>query len=230
MIIDVLSDSLKYSVSNSKNFFKLFILNLLDFLIIPIFFTEGYKYRIVEESINGMMYSGDELPEFDDFKKLFIDGCKLIILKILTIIPVIAVLIILDTFLNLEPYLIYISYVLIFILALYICVAIPNMIKYDSLAKAFDFKELIKILKGIGFSLIIPIIITFPVFLRVIDILEKDIVNFLFNGIHLTNFIIFSDSLSAIIISIINTLLIDTFLIIVGYRIMGILYIDVGED
>lgn len=230
MIIDVLSDSLKYSVSNSKNFFKLFILNLLDFLIIPIFFTEGYKYRIVEESINGMMYSGDELPEFDDFKKLFIDGCKLIILKILTIIPVIAVLTILDTFLNLEPYLIYVIYVLIFILALYICVAIPNMIKYDSLAKAFDFKELIKILKGIGFSLIIPIIITFPVFLRVIDILEKDIVNFLFNGIHLTNFIIFSDSLSAIIISIINTLLIDTFLIIVGYRIMGILYIDVGED
>lgn len=230
MIIDVLSDSLKYSVSNSKNFFKLFILNLLDFLIIPIFFTEGYKYRIVEESINGMMYSGDELPEFDDFKKLFIDGCKLIILKILTIIPVIAVLTILDTFLNLEPYLIYLIYVLIFILALYICVAIPNMIKYDSLAKAFDFKELIKILKGIGFSLIIPIIITFPVFLRVIDILGKDIVNFLFNGIHLTNFIIFSDSLSAIIISIINTLLIDTFLIIVGYRIMGILYIDVEED
>lgn len=230
MIIDVLSDSLKYSVSNSKNFFKLFILNLLDFLIIPIFFTEGYKYRIVEESINGMMYSGDELPEFDDFKKLFIDGCKLIILKILTIIPVIAVLTILDTFLNLEPYLIYVIYVLIFILALYICVAIPNMIKYDSLAKAFDFKELIKILKGIGFSLIIPIIITFPVFLRVIDILGKDIVNFLFNGIHLTNFIIFSDSLSAIIISIINTLLIDTFLIIVGYRIMGILYIDVEED
>lgn len=230
MIIDVLSDSLKYSVSNSKNFFKLFILNLLDFLIIPIFFTEGYKYRIVEESINGMMYSGDELPEFDDFKKLFIDGCKLIILKILTIIPVIAVLTILDTFLNLEPYLIYVIYVLIFILALYICVAIPNMIKYDSLAKAFDFKELIKILKGIGFSLIIPIIITFPVFLRVIDILGKDIVNFLFNGIHLTNFIVFSDSLSAIIISIINTLLIDTFLIIVGYRIMGILYIDVEED
>lgn len=228
MIIDVLSDSLKYSFSNSKNFFKLFILNLLDFLIIPLFFIEGYKYRIVEESLNGMMYSGDELPEFDDFKKLFIDGCKLIILKILTVIPLIVVLIVLDS-LNLGNYESYIIYPLIFILALYICVAIPNMIKHDSLLKAFNFKELIKILEGIGFSLIIPIIIAIPVFLRVIDILGTDIVNFLFKGMHLTNFIIFSNSLSAIIISIINALLIDTFLIIIGYRIMGILYLDVEE-
>jgi hypothetical protein len=230
MIIDVLSDSLKYSFSNPKNFFKFFVLNLLDFLIIPLFFIEGYKYRIVEESLNGMMYSGDELPEFDDWKKLFIDGCKLIILKILTIIPLLLILIALDNFLNFEAYESYMIYPLIFILAIYICVAIPNMIKYNSLVKAFDFKELIEILKEIGFSLIIPIIIAIPVFLRVIDILGNDIVNFLFTGMKLTNFIIFSDSLSAIIISIINTLLINTFLIIIGYRIMGIIYLDVGED
>ena len=229
MLIDVLSDSLKYSFSNPKNFFKLFILNLLDFLIVPLFFIEGYKYRIVEESLNGMMYSGDELPEFDDFKKLFIDGCKLIILKILTIIPLIVLLIVLDN-LNMGVCENYLLYVLIFILALYSCVAIPNMIKYNSLVKAFDFKEIIKILKGIGFSLIIPIIITIPIFLRVIDILGNDLVNFLFNGMNLTNFIIFSNSLSGIIISIINTLLIDTFLIIVGYRIMGILYLDVEDE
>lgn len=229
MIIDVLSDSLKYSFSNPKNFFKLFLLNLFDFLIIPLFFVEGYKYRIVEESLDGMIYSGDELAEMDDFKKLFIDGVKLIILKVLSIIPLILIFLLLDSF-NLSNYETFVAYCFLFIYGIYLCVAIPNMIKYNSLKKAFDFKELIRILKEIGLSLIIPAMILIPIFYRAIDILGVDIVNFLFNDMHLTNFIIFSESLSGILLYIINVLLIETFLVILEYRIIGILYIDLEDE
>lgn len=108
---EIIKNSLGYPLSNAKNllFFGLLIC-LADFysilqaagiksvllsilVILTLFvgiFRYGYHIRILERSIEG----SDTLPDFGNWKKMFIDGLKVIIVNIFFAIPLIIILVI----------------------------------------------------------------------------------------------------------------------------------------
>ena len=90
MILDIYKDSFEFS---SRKFLNLIILGLLSFLnilIIPLVFFYGYNYRVVKLSTQSMINGDDVPPDFDDFKRMFIEGLKYIVVEfVYLIIPLI---------------------------------------------------------------------------------------------------------------------------------------------
>lgn len=81
---EISSNALKYSLSNFKKVLTLGILTITSFLIIPGFLVLGYLFKILKESLNG----SDNLPEFNEWSKIFIDGLKVFfVLFVYSIIP-----------------------------------------------------------------------------------------------------------------------------------------------
>ena len=79
MILDVYKDGFEFA---SRKFSTLFVLGALSFfniLIIPAVFFYGYNYRVVKLATQSMINGDDVPPEFNDFKQMFIDGLKYIV-------------------------------------------------------------------------------------------------------------------------------------------------------
>lgn len=76
---DLISDSLKYPSSNVTKVVVLGILFLINILVIPLFLTLGYLFRVVKASIIGI----NELPEFDAWGELLEDGVKLFLVYLI---------------------------------------------------------------------------------------------------------------------------------------------------
>jgi hypothetical protein len=72
------SDAAKYPSKDWKKVIILGILFLLSFLIVPAFLTMGYLFRALKWSIAGV----DNLPDFDDWGKMFIDGLKVFVVQL----------------------------------------------------------------------------------------------------------------------------------------------------
>jgi len=179
-IMEIVYDSLRYPFSDWKKFLILgFIIGIssipciaislgqykseifvpLSIIgIIIIFFTSGYDLRIISSSLSGT----NELPEFNDWNKMFTDGVKVSIVNIIYLIPVISIIILsllysridLDTFITvlslLNTDLMFYSGFYLFIAFLYLIMIIPvilmsiaNMAYNNSkLSAAFKFKEI----------------------------------------------------------------------------------------
>ncbi|MBC7318731.1 DUF4013 domain-containing protein [Candidatus Bipolaricaulota bacterium] len=85
---EIISDSVKYPISDWKKLLTLGILFLLSFLLIPVFLAIGYAFRALKATIAGF----DELPEFDEWGEMFIDGVKVFVVTIAyMIIPLIII-------------------------------------------------------------------------------------------------------------------------------------------
>lgn len=114
---DIVKNSLGYPLSNMKNFLILGVLILLGELyslllsmgvknillglliilaIIIAILRGGYNLRILNSSING----SDVLPDFGNWKSMFIDGIKLIIVIIVYFIPLILILMVFGMFIG----------------------------------------------------------------------------------------------------------------------------------
>jgi len=95
MLLEILKDSLRYNFKNVGSISTMGILFLFSFLVLPIILIFGYSYRITEIGLNGlinteMLISTDKDLKFNDFKKMFKDGIKTIILVIsYLLIPII---------------------------------------------------------------------------------------------------------------------------------------------
>ncbi len=76
---EIISDAVKYPSSEWKKVIILGILFILSFVIIGIFFVLGYFLRILKSTIAGI----DELPEFDDWGDMFVDGLKVMVVYII---------------------------------------------------------------------------------------------------------------------------------------------------
>ncbi len=76
---EIISDAAKYPSSEWKKVIILGILFILSFVIIGIFFVLGYFLRILKSTIAGI----DELPEFDDWGDMFVDGLKVMVVYII---------------------------------------------------------------------------------------------------------------------------------------------------
>lgn len=85
---EIISDSVKYPISDWKKLLTLGVLLLLSFLLIPAFLAIGYAFRALKATIAGF----DELPEFDEWGEMFIDGVKVFVVAIAyMIIPLIII-------------------------------------------------------------------------------------------------------------------------------------------
>lgn len=170
---DVISDSIKYP---SKDWSKVIILGLLfivSFLIIPLFLVYGYLFRVIKASLAGV----EELPDFDDWGEMLVDGIKLFFVYIIYLLPGIIIalyslftlIFTLSSFNHLNPtatvtptilysligggVLFGFVFSLIYSLVVYpiMAVAIGNMAFYDGeLGSAFRFGEIFSTISQIG--------------------------------------------------------------------------------
>ena len=132
-ISEIVKDSLRYPFSDWKKILVLgFIImisslsyifiryghnltNVLDFLVIGIIIgllVEGYLFRIIKSSLNGM----EKLPKFKRWNMMFKDGFKVIIINTIYSIPaILIVLIAMAVYIASNP--VFINYIILFLLS-----------------------------------------------------------------------------------------------------------------
>lgn len=169
---EIIKDSLKYPLSNWKEFLVLGILIefscistlsvllgakdgvLIGFLSIALIC--GYSFRIIKSSLAGVT----RLPEFNDWPEMFIDGIKFIVVNFVYLIPVILIIVFIYCSgldlrimpaLNLVLWLyVWFPYLFLLIALLYLIIIIPvilmavaNMLyNGGKISAAFKFKEI----------------------------------------------------------------------------------------
>lgn len=79
----VISDSLKYPSTNWKNVIILGLLFMFSFLIVPLFLLYGYVFRVIKASLAGI----EELPDFEEWGEMLVDGIKLFLVHIIYMLP-----------------------------------------------------------------------------------------------------------------------------------------------
>lgn len=157
-ITEMFSDSfLSYPFSN---FSRIAVLGVLFctgvFLVIPAIFAGGYFLRIIENTLDGNY----ELPPFENWKKMFIDGLKIAAVIIFYALPglitelALILLIqgnyssIFNSWLNIGIWMLTILlYISAYILSI---VAIPRMVYKGQLKAALEVKMVIRNIKRIG--------------------------------------------------------------------------------
>ena len=160
MILDIYKDSLEYSAKDFKTLLILGATYFLSFLFLPMFLIYGYSYRVTKISVEGMINGNDPLPAFDNIIDMFVDGIKVVLVYLIYLI-VPFIIFFLFAFLSSaiggygESALMGIGSIitLVAILGAYVMsmFGVANMANYDgSLAKAFDFNEIIEIIKSVG--------------------------------------------------------------------------------
>lgn len=118
---------------------------IICILVAVIFYllVQGYIYRVYENTVQ----EKKEFPEFNNFKSIFIQGFKILIVNIaFSIIP--AVLVAIGMYYN--GIITVIGVILEIIAILILPLALSNMCYNESLKSAFEFKQIIDILKAIG--------------------------------------------------------------------------------
>jgi hypothetical protein len=170
---NVMTDSLKYPSSNWKKVLILGVMILFSFLIIPLFIALGYFVRILKASLAGL----EDLPEFDEWVDMIVDGIKVFLVGIIYSLPAIVITAVsmiaiwgslssiaamqgmgttvspttalgMFTGIGLVGILIAILYMLIITPILY--VAIANMAYNEELGSAFRFSEIFGLISQIG--------------------------------------------------------------------------------
>lgn len=84
---DVISDSLKYPSKDWKKVITLGLLFIISFLIIPLFLLYGYLFRVIKASLAGV----EELPDFEEWGEMLVDGIKLFFVYIIYLLPAIII-------------------------------------------------------------------------------------------------------------------------------------------
>lgn len=131
-------------------------LSILSFIISV--FIMGYQYNVVRFSIDRK----ETLPSLIDVLNIFINGIKYFIVTLAyNIIPAIILMLGLVLLSDSSVMLIIalISMILFIIAFFFIIMALNNMIAYDSLKKAFDYKEIIENISNLGWGKYIGIIL-----------------------------------------------------------------------
>lgn len=170
---DVISDSMKYPSTDWKKVIILGLLFMFSFLIVPLFLLYGYVFRVIKASLAGV----EDLPDFEEWGEMLVDGIKLFLVYIIYMLPAIiigiysvfAFIMALHSFGNLnpattiDPTIIYsllggsaafgIGFALIYILIIYpiMAVGVGNMAFYNGdLGSAFKLGDIFSTISQIG--------------------------------------------------------------------------------
>ncbi|MBO6110662.1 MAG: DUF4013 domain-containing protein [Methanobrevibacter sp.] len=229
MILDIYKDSFEFS---SRKFLNLIILGLLSFLnilIIPLVFFYGYNYRVVKLSTQSMINGDDVPPDFDDFKRMFIEGLKYIVVEFVYLI--IPLIILVASVFYRSAILLFIALLLMVILQLFALLAIPHMAANDdSLKSAFALSEINGIMASIGYGryilTYIGIVLIYIVILMIVTIVLSIIFGLLgiatsfisLNGVGAVNLI------GTIIFNFVLFFLVTPYLTMFQNRCIGLIY------
>lgn len=161
------SDAAKYASKSWKNILILGILFLIGFLIVPAFLSTGYLFRVLKWSVADV----DELPDFDMWGEMFVDGFKVFIVELVYFIIPFAIIFIgmwtsigslmaledaggmVDptAILSLMGGLIFLGLALAVVFGAFFTIALANMAYYDGeLMAAFRFREILDNISKIG--------------------------------------------------------------------------------
>ena len=231
MILDIYKDSFEFA---SKKITILLLLGLLSFfgiLIIPMIFVYGYGYRVIKLSTQSMINGEDEPPEFGEYKKMFIDGLKYIVVYIAyLIIPAIVIAIsVMNGSIN--WILLLIGFILMIITMLIAYLAIPNMAANDdSISAAFAFSDIFNIMSSIGYGRFLLAYVGIALISAVIFIVVTLIIAFIFGILGIATVGISGHGLGAV--SLIGTLIFNfvMFFLVTPYislfknRCQGLIY------
>lgn len=176
---EVLSNSFRYPFSNVKRMFLLGLLLATSIFIIPGILAYGYFLRIIENSLSG----SNELPTFDNFGTMFVDGIKYIVVDIVylgipgVIIGFITTIIFIAlfpamTFANFYLILGIVSILILTIPYLLSLIAFPNMVYNEmEISKAFDFKNILRIIKKVSWKFYILAIMPLALYVIITNLL-----------------------------------------------------------
>lgn len=168
---NVMTDSIKYPSSNWKKVLILGVMTLFSFLIIPLFIAMGYFLRVLKASLAGL----EELPEFDEWVDMIVDGIKVLLVWIVYSLPAIVIMAVsmitiwgslssvaamqstgispttalgMFTGIGFVGMIVAMLYLLIITPVLY--VAIANLAYNEELGAAFRFSEILGLISQIG--------------------------------------------------------------------------------
>ena len=160
MILDIYKDSLEYSAKDLKTLLILGVTYFLSFLLLPIFLIYGYSYRVTKISVEGMINGNDPLPAFDNVIDMFVDGIKVVLVYLVyLLIPFVIFMLFAmvssaiggygeSALMGIGSIVTVVAILFAYLMSMF---GVANMANYeDSLAKAFDFKEIIEIIKSVG--------------------------------------------------------------------------------
>ncbi len=161
-----ISQNLSSSVDYSKKLFadlgRLLILIVLDVIPIVNFAVVGYMTKVIKEPP-----TSDRLPPLKDYVNLWVQGLKVIaaaivylIIPIILIVPFIFLTVTAGFMVSPIPSvgwvlavpMLLVGVVVIFFMLIIMSMAIANMVKKDSFAKAFAFGEIVAIIGNIGWG------------------------------------------------------------------------------
>ena len=152
MILDLYKDSFEFASRKVTILLILGVLSLFSILIIPLIFVYGYCYRVIKMSTQSMINGEDEPPEFGEYKKMFIDGLKYIVVYLAYLIIPIIIIAISAMNGSVNWILLIIGIILMIICMLVAYLAVPNMAANDdSISAAFAFSDIIDIMGSIGY-------------------------------------------------------------------------------
>ena len=190
-------------------------------------FCSGYIYDIIKYGIEGK----SELPEFKDIKGIFIKGIRSFIVGIAySILPVILFLLGLMLAVNesvsgsvnaIGGIIIVIAIAFAIFAALLEIMALCNMVDKDELAAAFRFKEILALIKNLGWGRYIGILLFAIIAIMIISVFFS----FIFGAIATGISILFGSAFVLALVNLIfNSLLINPYTSIVISRVYGSVY------
>lgn len=150
---DIISNSLDFPIYNKEHVKKWLIFGLITlagYLLIPLIFAAGYQLRTIRKTIKG----DSELPEFNEWVKMFTDGFKVIVAQLIYYLaPLIFIFAGVVSFYMGKGWgmLLILVGIILFIPALMLfAVAISNFAYHGNFGAAFDLKEIVQRIKTIG--------------------------------------------------------------------------------
>ena len=216
---NVTASQLSFSQLPTGDIYMVAGLAVVSFIIS--LFILGYQYDIVKFSID----KKSELPGFSDILGMFIRGIKYFLVTLVyNIVPIIVLLggIILVGDSSVFPVIILIS-ALLFIIAYFLLImALNNMIAYDNLKKAFDFREIIDNISNLGWGKYIGTILFTVIVYMIIMVAVSFILSFLT--------VVFAATVSnqalivSVVIAVIEGLFIDSYGSLFFSRVCGSIY------
>ena len=190
-------------------------------------FCAGYLYDVIKYGIEGR----SELPEFKDIKGIFLNGIRTIIVGIAySILPMILFFLGLMLTVNeavgptvntIGGIILLIAIVFAIFIELFEVMAMGNMIAKDDLKAAFNFKEILALIKNIGWGKYIGILFFTIIAMMIVSVFFE----FIFGAISVLISMLFASAIVLIIVKmILDSLLLNPYVCIVISRIYGSVY------
>lgn len=183
---EMVADSLKFPFSNVKRLLTLGILMATSILIIPAILVYGYNLRIIEYSFK----DSNELPPFTEWFNMFVDGLKYVVVIIIyrgipaIIVGIISAIIIMsiafsgqvtsfNAFLTTSfQILLVVGFIIMVVPYILSFIALPHIVKKDKLEASVKFKDILGIIKNIGWVNYIIAVVVLTAFSAVVSALS----------------------------------------------------------